>query len=107
MIARTDITGVVLAGGLGRRMSADGQGTDKGLQPFRGQPLVAQALAWPGKLSTTVGSVATGIVSGVLMWQGTTVTRDDAARSGQTDGGGLYQLEQRFTGVVLTAADIV
>jgi hypothetical protein len=69
--------------------------------------LVAQALAWPGKLTTTVGSVATGIVSGVLMWQGTTVTRDDAARSGQTDGGGLYQLEQRYTGVVLTAADIV
>ena len=69
--------------------------------------LVAQALAWPGKLTTTVGSVATGIVSGVLMWQGTTVTRDDAPRSGQTEGGGLYQLEQLFTGVVLTAADIV
>jgi len=43
----------------------------------------------------------------VLMWQGTTVTRDDAPRSGQTEGGGLYQLEQLFTGVVLTAADIV
>lgn len=69
--------------------------------------LVAQALAWPGKLSTTIAGAATGIVSGVLMWNGTTVTRDDAARSGQTEGGGLYQLEQRFTGVVLTAADIV
>ena len=29
MIARDDITGVVLAGGLGRRMSDDGQGVDK------------------------------------------------------------------------------
>ncbi|MCX7274364.1 MAG: molybdenum cofactor guanylyltransferase [Burkholderiales bacterium] len=54
MIARTDITGVVLAGGLGRRMSADGQGTDKGLQPFRGQPLVAQALA---RLQPQVGAL--------------------------------------------------
>jgi molybdopterin-guanine dinucleotide biosynthesis protein A len=54
MIARTDITGVVLAGGLGRRMSADGQGTDKGLQPFRGQPLVVQALA---RLQPQVGAL--------------------------------------------------
>ncbi|MBP8308509.1 MAG: molybdenum cofactor guanylyltransferase [Burkholderiaceae bacterium] len=44
MIARDDITGVVLAGGLGRRMSDDGQGVDKGLQPFRGKPLVLHAI---------------------------------------------------------------
>lgn len=68
--------------------------------------LVAQAFAWPGKLTTTSTGVATGIVSGVLMWQGTTVVRDDAPRSGETEGGGLYQLEQRYTGVVLTAAAI-
>jgi len=35
------ITGVVLAGGLGRRMG----GTDKGLQELNGQPMVAQVLA--------------------------------------------------------------
>ena len=43
-MARESITGVVLAGGLGRRMG----GVDKGLQLFRGQPLaahVAQRLA--------------------------------------------------------------
>lgn len=34
------VTGVVLAGGLGRRMG----GVDKGLQPFRGQPLAAWAI---------------------------------------------------------------
>ncbi len=44
-IGRDSITGVVLAGGLGRRMSADGHGTDKGLVTWRGQPLVAHAIA--------------------------------------------------------------
>jgi molybdopterin-guanine dinucleotide biosynthesis protein A len=38
------VTGVVLAGGLGRRMSADGSGVDKGLQPLRGRPMVAHAI---------------------------------------------------------------
>lgn len=36
----SDITGLVLAGGLGRRMG----GVDKGLQPFEGQPLARRAL---------------------------------------------------------------
>jgi molybdopterin-guanine dinucleotide biosynthesis protein A len=36
----TEITGVVLAGGQGSRMG----GVDKGLQPFRGRPLVAHAI---------------------------------------------------------------
>ncbi|AKJ28953.1 molybdenum cofactor guanylyltransferase MobA [Caldimonas brevitalea] len=35
-----EITGLVLAGGRGTRMG----GVDKGLQPFRGEPLVAHAL---------------------------------------------------------------
>lgn len=35
-----EITGVVLAGGQGSRMG----GVDKGLQPFRGKPMVAHAL---------------------------------------------------------------
>jgi len=35
------VTGLVLAGGRARRMG----GGDKGLQPFRGQPLVAHAIA--------------------------------------------------------------
>lgn len=41
---RATITGVVLAGGLGRRMGADGPGDDKGLRPFRGRPLAAHAI---------------------------------------------------------------
>jgi len=39
-IAPQDITGLVLAGGRGSRMG----GVDKGLQPFRGQPLAQHAL---------------------------------------------------------------
>ena len=44
MIRRDEITGLILAGGLGRRMSADGAGVDKGLQPFRGQPMVRHVI---------------------------------------------------------------
>ncbi len=40
MIDLPDITGLVLAGGRGARMG----GVDKGLQPFRGQPLALHAL---------------------------------------------------------------
>ena len=41
MIHRDDLTGLVLAGGQGRRMG----GRDKGLEPFAGRPLVAHACA--------------------------------------------------------------
>lgn len=40
VIARADVTGLVLAGGRGSRMG----GVDKGLQPFRGRPLAAYAI---------------------------------------------------------------
>lgn len=40
----TDVTGLILAGGLGRRMSADGRGTNKALQLFRGRPMLAHVL---------------------------------------------------------------
>lgn len=50
MIASTDITGLVLAGGRGSRMG----GVDKGLQPFGGVPLVQHALQ---RLGPQVGSV--------------------------------------------------
>lgn len=49
-IERADITGLVLAGGRGTRMG----GVDKGLQPFRGQPLAHNALQ---RLQPQVGSV--------------------------------------------------
>jgi molybdopterin-guanine dinucleotide biosynthesis protein A len=49
-IARADITGVVLAGGQGRRMG----GVDKGLVELRGRPLVAWVLE---RLAPQVGPV--------------------------------------------------
>lgn len=48
---RAEVTGLVLAGGNGSRMG----GVDKGLQPFRGRPLAARALA---RLAPQVAAVA-------------------------------------------------
>jgi molybdopterin-guanine dinucleotide biosynthesis protein A len=50
MIARDDITGLVLAGGRGSRMG----GVDKGLQSWHGQPLALHALL---RLAPQVGEV--------------------------------------------------
>lgn len=47
---REDVTGIVLAGGQGRRMG----GVDKGLVPFRGEPMVAHAIA---RLAPQVGAI--------------------------------------------------
>jgi molybdopterin-guanine dinucleotide biosynthesis protein A len=49
--ARDDIAGLILAGGLGQRLG----GVDKGLQPWRGLPLVDHALA---RLAPQVREVA-------------------------------------------------
>ena len=48
--ARDAITGIVLAGGMGRRMG----GVDKGLVPFAGRPMVEHVLA---RLAPQVGAV--------------------------------------------------
>lgn len=44
IVARKQVSGVVLAGGLGRRMSADGEPLDKGLRPFLGRPMIAHVI---------------------------------------------------------------
>ena len=49
-IRRSDITGLILAGGRGQRMG----GRDKGLQPFAGRPLVEHAIA---RLRPQVGAL--------------------------------------------------
>jgi molybdopterin-guanine dinucleotide biosynthesis protein A len=51
---RAQVTGLVLAGGLGRRMSADGAGVDKGLAPLRGRPMVAHVIE---RLAPQVGAL--------------------------------------------------
>lgn len=45
-----EVTGIVLAGGLGRRMG----GVDKGLQPLRGRPMIAWVLE---RLAPQVGEI--------------------------------------------------
>ena len=50
MISRAEVTGIVLAGGQGRRMG----GVDKGLVAFRGAPMVAAVIA---RLSPQVGAI--------------------------------------------------
>jgi len=54
MIERALITGLILAGGQGRRMSPDGQGLDKGLQALRGRPMVGYAIE---RLAPQVGTL--------------------------------------------------
>ena len=49
-IAAADVTGIVLAGGMGRRMG----GVDKGLVPLAGRPLVAHVLE---RLAPQVGAI--------------------------------------------------
>lgn len=49
-IAVADVTGIVLAGGMGRRMG----GVDKGLVPLAGRPLVAHVLE---RLAPQVGAI--------------------------------------------------
>jgi molybdenum cofactor guanylyltransferase len=43
-IPRSQITGLILAGGLGRRISADGLGTNKALIPFNNRPMISSVL---------------------------------------------------------------
>jgi molybdenum cofactor guanylyltransferase len=40
----TTVTGLILAGGLGRRMSADGQGINKAMMSFKGRPMIASVI---------------------------------------------------------------
>ncbi len=63
---RAGITGVVLAGGLGRRMGADGDGDDKGLRPFRGRPMVEHVI---DRLAPQVGALAINANRNLPAWR--------------------------------------
>ena len=64
--SREAIAGVVLAGGLGRRMSGDGSGEDKGLRPFAGRPLAAHAIA---RLAPQVGALVINANRNIDAWR--------------------------------------
>jgi molybdenum cofactor guanylyltransferase len=38
------VTGLVLSGGLGKRMSSDGKGVNKAMKPFRNRPMIASVI---------------------------------------------------------------
>jgi molybdopterin-guanine dinucleotide biosynthesis protein A len=63
---RDTITGVVLAGGLGRRMGADGTGDDKGLRSFRGRPMAAHVI---DRLAPQVGTLAINANRNLDAWR--------------------------------------
>jgi molybdenum cofactor guanylyltransferase len=65
------VTGLILAGGLGRRMSADGQGTDKALTAFRGQPMIASVIH---RLKPQVGGLIINYNSDVAAFKAITPT---------------------------------
>jgi molybdenum cofactor guanylyltransferase len=52
--ADAEVTGVVLAGGLGRRMSPDGNGVNKAMIAFRGRPLIEHVI---GRIRPQVASL--------------------------------------------------
>ncbi len=54
MISRDDVTGIVLAGGLGRRMGNGEPDFDKGLQTLQGRPMVAHVIE---RLQPQVGAL--------------------------------------------------
>jgi molybdenum cofactor guanylyltransferase len=39
-----DVTGLILSGGLGKRMSSDGKGINKAMVSFRGRPMIASII---------------------------------------------------------------
>lgn len=65
-LPRSAVTGILLAGGLGRRMSADGQGLDKGLQPLRGRPMAAHVI---DRLAPQVGTLAINANRNLDAWR--------------------------------------
>lgn len=63
--SRADITGLILCGGLGRRMSLHGEGTEKALVPFRGRPLIHHVI---DRLHPQVGGIVLNTRSDRAPW---------------------------------------
>lgn len=60
---------------------------------------IRSLLGWPGKLTTNDAGDPTGIISGILQYEGTVITKDQVPLAGQ--GPGLYTCEHTFTGFVM------
>jgi hypothetical protein len=61
--------------------------------------VVAQALGFPGNLTTTTAGTATGIVSGLMTY----VSSSSAVRGGVNDGASIIETDHRFTAILRAA----
>ncbi|MGO4305421.1 molybdenum cofactor guanylyltransferase MobA [Cupriavidus sp. RAF12] len=98
MIARDDITGLILAGGRGSRMG----GTDKGLQPLRGVPMAMHTLI---RLSPQTGAMMINANRNLAAYEsfGVPVYTDSVPDFAGPLAGMLAGLEQCQTGWMITA----
>lgn len=98
MIARDDITGLILAGGRGTRMG----GTDKGLQPLRGVPMAMHTLM---RLAPQTGAMLINANRNLAAYEsfGVPVVTDPVPDFAGPLAGMLAGLEQCATGWMVTA----
>ncbi len=98
MIARDDITGLILAGGRGSRMG----GTDKGLQPFRGTPMAMHTMM---RLTPQTGALMINANRNLSAYEsfGVPVVTDSVPDFAGPLAGMLAGLEQCHTGWMVTA----
>lgn len=98
MIAREDITGLILAGGRGSRMG----GTDKGLQPLRGAPMAMHTLM---RLAPQTGAMLINANRNLAAYEsfGVPVVTDSVPDFAGPLAGMMAGLEQCSTGWLVTA----
>ncbi|CAG2154194.1 Molybdenum cofactor guanylyltransferase [Cupriavidus campinensis] len=98
MIAREDITGLILAGGRGSRMG----GTDKGLQPLRGVPMAMHTLM---RLTPQTGAMLINANRNLAAYEsfGVPVVTDSVPDFAGPLAGMMAGLEQCSTGWLVTA----
>lgn len=98
MIARDDITGLILAGGRGTRMG----GTDKGLQPLRGVPMAMHTMM---RLAPQTGAMLINANRNLSAYEsfGVPVVTDPVPDFAGPLAGMLAGLEQCATGWMVTA----
>ena len=65
---------------------------------YKAADVVAQALTYPGNLTTTQAGAATGVVSGMLAF-----VKSDIRSTGSDQTGGIVEAMLRFKGVVQSA----
>jgi hypothetical protein len=62
---------------------------------FQDADVLAQALGFPGNLSTTAAATATGIISGLFTYRGSS----SSVRGPVDDGASIIETDHRFTAI--------